>query len=374
VLAAVAFINPGSAQAQTPFSTGNIAVYSKGSGAAALGNTATQINIVELSSSTLNQPTPVQTVNISTPLDLWTSGTATSTGYLKLSPNNSLTFTGHVGVGSGNINTNTARAAAAINLATGAASLATTYTGTSGNQTRSAVTSNGTDYYIADQGGIFQNGGAAPALLGNFRGTQIINNQSYVGQQSGTATNIQVSATNPALPGGAAPTITGLAGLTNSTTVQDFILLSTTGGAPDLLYTSTTTGINKFSFDGTNWVAQGSTAITGGTFGITARLNAISGFDIFYTTGSGATAANRLEFQTDSAAFNATIALGGANVLYTAPANTTLAGIALTGASVAVPEPTAYALVGLTLMSAGGIMLYRRRQQAVVAKARFGRC
>ncbi|HMO35937.1 MAG TPA: PEP-CTERM sorting domain-containing protein [Gemmatales bacterium] len=361
VLAALVFAVPGNLLAQSPFNFGNIAVYSKGSGATSLGNTATQINILELSSTVLNQAAPVQTIDVSTPLNLWTSGTATSTGYLKLSPNGSLTFTGHVGQGTGNINANINRAAAAISIADGVPTIGTTYTGQTGNQTRAAVTHNGIDYYVADQGGIYQNGGATAALAGNFRGLQIINNQTYIGQQSGNTSNIQVSSVNPPLPSAGAPTITGLPGLTNSNTVNDFILLSSTGegGPVDLLYTSTSTGINKFSFDGTDWIARGSATVTGGVFGITASINPAGGFNIFYTTGTGSTAANRLEFQTDSALFDSNISLGGANILYTAPANTTLAGVAL-----AVPEPTTYALIGVNLLGAGAVEWRRRRKLA----------
>ena len=377
LLTALAVLLPGPLSAQSAFTFGNIAVFSKGNGNDPLNNQATQINILELSSTVLNQATPVQTIDVSTPLNLWTSGTANTPAYLKLSPNGSLTFTGHVGQSTGgqNINTVVSRAAAAISIANGVPTIGTTYTGIGGNQTRSAITNDGVNYYIIDQGGIYRNGDTSPALAGNFRTGQIINNQSYVSMTSSSSTSIVVNSIDPALPSSpGSVSIAGLPGLTNDNNTNDFILLSSTGegGPVDLLYTTASGGANpgirKFSFDGTNWISRGSANITGGAFGITARINPLGGFDIFYTTGNGASVGNRLEFQTDSSLFDQNISLGGANILYTAPANTTLAGVAL-----AVPEPTTYALVGLTLVGAGAVGLQRRRQLSGMAKARFRR-
>src|SRR5205814_9266872 len=81
-----------------PFIPGDLAVYQVGPLVpdGTLTNAGTPINIIELSPSVPGQPAPVQTIPISTQASpLFTSGSAGTTGILRNSTGNLLTFTGH---------------------------------------------------------------------------------------------------------------------------------------------------------------------------------------------------------------------------------------------------------------------------------------
>src|SRR5207253_2958129 len=90
------------------------------------------------------------------------------------------------------------------------------------NQTRGTTSLNNTNWFIGDQNGVYTNGATSPSPSGNFRSIKSFGGTAYVLQQSSTTTNIVVS-TVSAPSGGA---ITGLPGLTNNTTAQDFYLIS----------------------------------------------------------------------------------------------------------------------------------------------------
>jgi hypothetical protein len=344
-----------------PFIPGDLAVYQVGPLVpnGTLTNSATPINIIELSPSIAGQAAPVQTISISTQAaPLFTSGTASSTGILRNPTGSLLTFTGHtVAAAAGtNQNTITARGVGTLDLA-GNYNLATTYTGISGNQTRAAITNNGVDYYVGDQGGIYGNGNAAPEFAGNVRSLGYFGGQTYALQQSSTATNIVVSSVSPSQPQNGGPvTLTGLPGLSNSSTAQDFYMLSsgTQGPSMDTLYVTTTTGLAKFSFDGAIWTARGTAAVPNGAYGIAALPDGAGGVQMYLTTGNGI--GTNVVAVDDSAGFNSNINLGAITTLYTVPAGTTATfrGIAL------VPEPAGVALI---VLGAAG-MLARRRGRA----------
>jgi trimeric autotransporter adhesin len=340
-----------------PFIPGDLAVYQVGPLVpnGTLTNSATPINIIELSPTVAAQATPVQTISISTQASpLYTSGTASSTGILRNSTGNLLTFTGHtVPAATGtNENTITARGVGTLDMA-GNYNLATTYTGISGNQTRSAITANGSDYYIGDQGGVYGNGNIAPEFAGNVRSLGYFGGQTYALQQSSTATTIVVSSLSPSQPQNSGPvTLTGLPGLSNSSTAQDFYMLSsgTQGATIDTLYITTTTGVAKFSLEGGTWTARGTAGVAGGAYGIAAQPDGTGGVELYLTTGNGTgTSVVALD---DLAGFNSNFNAGTTTTLYTVPAGTTatLRGIAL------VPEPAG---MGLMLLAVG--MLGRRR-------------
>jgi trimeric autotransporter adhesin len=341
------------AQAQTVFTPGNLITLQADS-----VTTNTTIHLLELSPTVAGQTSPINSFAVPTtgPNALFTSGSATSNGYLRNSPDGSLNFTGHTNNGGGtvNINTITARAVGRYTF-DGNFAVVAPYTGSSGNQTRSAVTADGVNYYIGDQNGVYLNGGTAPALGATVRGMQILGGQSYITQNSTTA--ILASALNPALPPtSGSVTATPLPGLTASSTLQDayFLATGTQGANPDLLYVATTSGISKFSFDGSTWTARGNAAIAGGEFGLAASV-AGGGVNLYYTSGSGATAANNVATVFDASAFNANINLGSPTVLFTAPAGTTLKGIAFSP----VPEPTA--ILAICGAGFGAAMWVRRR-------------
>lgn len=290
--------------------------------------------IVELNTTT-PASNPVQTIAIpGTGVDAFRfSGSATSTGYLATTNDGTLlAFTGANSADTtSNVNTLNPRAVGTID---GAGSIVkqTTYTGSSGNQTRSATSQNNSAWAVADQGGVYTNGAAAASPTGNFRGLKSFGGTFYIGQASSAGATIQVG-TLSAVSGG---TFTGLPGLTNNAAHQDFYLISSgdNGAAFDVLYvvsaTSNTAGtIAKFSLVAGTWTANGTYTTTFGGFGIAAADNG-SGALVYVTTGQGALTANSVIKLTDTAGYNVAITISTpSNVtLYTTAAGTIIKGVA----------------------------------------------
>ncbi len=338
----------------TVFGVGDLVVFQAGDGTATLGNNS-PFSIIELTTAA-GQASPVQSYAVSTNNNQWTSATATSTGYLNLTEDrSSVLFDAHIGRGAAsspfpNANTILPRGVGSINGA-GSYSLLGTYTGASGSQARTAALANNGNLFIGDQGGMYASGGTTPTLAVNSRNMHTFGGTSFVLQQSSVVTTIVVSSI-----GGtpAAPTVTGLTGLTNSNTAVDFDRVASAGDANyDLLYLSTTTGISKFQNVGGTWTARGTAAVTGGLFGLAARLDPAGGVDLFATTGAGANNANSVTAFLDTSAPGANITLGTGSVLFTTPSNTTLKGIELAP----VPAPGSLAFLGLA-----GLAARRRRR------------
>ena len=343
----------------------DLVVFQQGDSGDAATTAATDLNIVEVNPALTSQTTPVQTFAISSQASgALETASAASEGSLTLSNNNTLvTFAGYVGsVATEADEAN--RAAGAINAA-GVYTEGATYTGlTTGNQTRSAFSPDGVNYYFGDKGGMYAGGGTTPVNANNVRSIKGFGSNTYVLQASSTTTNILLSTASPATPNGQSPvTLTGLPGLVNNNNVVDFALLSSGAqgaGVPDTLYvTSTQTGgtggILKFGFNGTTWVAEGNDTSLGLTVsGITAASNGAGGANLFVTTSA---AAGVLEEVTDSAGPLSTISDSTARVIYTAPSGTDLRGVAF--APVTTPEP---GTAGLLLIG-GGIMALRRRRR-----------
>ncbi|HZZ29640.1 MAG TPA: PEP-CTERM sorting domain-containing protein [Pirellulales bacterium] len=330
----------------TPFTQGDLAIYQ----ADASANNST-FSIVEINTTTANQ-TAVQTISINgttTPNELRTSGTASSNGLLALSADRSLlAFTGHNSTTtSANANTLNPRGVGTLD-ANGNYNLATTYTGTSGNQTRGATTLDNSNWFISDQGGIYTNGSIGASPSGNTRGIKAFGGTVYALQQSATAAVIaSVSATS----GG---TLTAVSGLPANNNATDFYMLSSANnGTYDELYvasgTGNGTGISKFSLVSGTWTANGTAAVTGGVYGIAAALDPLGGEDLYVTTGNGGANNSVLKF-VDSAGFNSSITVGTPTTLFTAPSGAIDKGIEFV--PIPVPEPAALvlALVGLAAM------------------------
>lgn len=314
--------------ANAPFTGANLVVLSADNASA----NNTTFSIIELRTNTAAQ-TPVQTISIngtSGPNALRTSGSASSTGYLANSDDGTLVlFTAHNSTSSGvNANTITARGVGTLNT-NAVFNLATTYTGTSGNQTRGATTANNSLFFIGDQNGFYTNGTAAAVTSGNYRSVKSFGGTAYIFTASTTV--VPVSTVNPA------GTITALPGLANgAASRQDFYLVSSgsNGSTYDVLYvldtTSATAGtILKYSLVGGSWTANGSYTTTFGGFGLCA-VKSGTGATLFVTTGTGATAANNLIRLTDTNGFNASIGINTPDnvTLYTAATGTTIKGVA----------------------------------------------
>ena len=341
---------PG-AWAQNP-APGNLIVLQAAASAA-----NTTASFVEINPSLTAQTAPVQSIPISgTGADaIRISGSATSTAYLSRTNDGSLVTL--MGVNSTNIsaNVNTLNPRAVVTLnASGSVAIATTYTGTSGNQTRSATSLNNTNWFIADQNGLYTNGSTSASPSGNLRGIKAFGGTVYVGLASTTSPLVS---TVSAPSGGS---ITGLMGLPNGTTnFQDFYLIQSgdNGSTYDVLYTisatSATAGtIAKFSLVSGSWTANGTYTTTFGGFGLSAQ-DFGNGAKLYVTTGTGASVNNSVIQLTDAAGYNNNIGITTTNnlTLFTTATGTILKGIAF--APVA-PCPTITAtLTGTTTICTG---------------------
>lgn len=336
------------ATAQT-FTPGNIAVI------VAASNTAnnTTSSIVELNTTTAGQ-SAVNTYTVDGTV-LRFSGSATSTMYLANTNDGTLiSFNGGATSStSGNINTVIPRGIGTFNNV-GTFSVATTYSGTSGNQTRGSSSLNNTTWYIGDQGGVYSNGTTSASPTGNIRPVKAFGGNVYVASASATATVTQVSTLSAPTAG----TITGLPGLTNNASLQDFYMISSgaNGSTYDILYvlsaTSNTVGsITKYSLVSGTWTSNGSYTTTFGGFGIAAAVGG-NGAYIYVSEGLGALAANRVIKVTDAAGYNAAINITTANnlTLYTTAAGTTIKGVAFAPCSVA---PTSVSAASNSAICAG---------------------
>jgi hypothetical protein len=307
------------------FTAGDIAVFQT---ASATANNTTGA-VLDLSSTVPAQTTPANTYTINGTTGanvLRFSGSATSTCYLSSTDDNSLlVFTGlNSTTTSGNSNLLLPRGVGTLN-ASGTFNMATTYTGGSGDQPRCATSTNNSNWYIADQGGLYTNGASTVSPSGNFRSIRSFGGIVYVSAAAQIGT---IAATTGS-------TVTALPGLTVANLVDFYMIQSGTNGTTyDVLYvlTGTTANANvisKYSLVSGSWTANGTYTTTFGGFSLLARSTG-SGATLFSTSGGGATAANSVIKLQDVAGFNSTISIITANnvTLYTTPAGTTLKGIA----------------------------------------------
>ena len=175
--------------------------------------------------------------------------------------------------------------------------LPTTYTGTSGNQTRGASTLDDSNWYIGDQGGIYTNGTTRRQPERQFPGREDLRRNRL--RLHGFRLQPSPSGTLSA-PSGS--TFTPLPGLPDGTTnAQDFYLIQSgsNGSTFDVLYvlsaSSATAGtIAKYSLVSGSWTANGSYTTSFGGFGLAAANNGSGGASLYVTTGTGATTANQV--------------------------------------------------------------------------------
>lgn len=342
---------PNHCSAQTAFTQGNLVVIRT----ATVTNNTTA-SLLEVNKTGVLQ-TPIQSLDVLPGVNglaandsIRVSASATSSLYASNSADGTLfLLTGHRSTVTGsNANTILPRAVITLNNA-GTLNVATTYTGTSGNQTRCVTTLNNTNFYIADQGGMFTNGTSAASPVVNVRGSKAFGDTVYLGFNSTSTPQV---ATLSAITGG---TVNGLPGLINNNTFQDFYMISSgvNGTAFDILYitsnTSATAGsISKFSLVSGSWVANGSYTTTFGGFGIAAE-RVCGGAHLFVTSGNGATAANSLYRLFDESGYNQPIAITTANniILHSTPAGTTLKGVAF------APRPNCSPSTAATMVAGG---------------------
>ena len=189
---------------------------------------------------------------------------------------------------SANVNTLNPRAVGTFS-SVGIFNLATTYTGTSGNQTRAASSLDNATWFIGDQGGVYSNGSSAASPTGNIRSVKPFGGVMYGFTASATLAPVF---TISAATGGTLTSLPGLA--SGASTRQDFYLISSgsNGINFDVLYvldatTNTAGTIFKYSLVSGSWVANGSYTTAFGGFGMAAKT-AGTGANIYVSTGLGA--------------------------------------------------------------------------------------
>jgi hypothetical protein len=326
------------------FTKGNIVVYRVGDGVIALTNTGSAVFLDEYTRTgvlmqSLAMPTNVTGGN----RPLIASGTATSEGLFTLSVNGRcLALTGY-GTTPGGATVLNSSSAASIPRVAGVVNYdgaidTTTALGdySSGNNPRSAVTTDGTNIWVA--GG---KGGVRYTTRGSTSSTLVSTNLDNVRQVNGFGGQLYASTQSGA-------NRLGIIGSGMPTSGQSFVNLpgySTSEGAPnaffmadlnhdgtnDTLYVAdSTAGIQKYSLVGGLWTTNGVVAVSG-YFGITG-----------YVTGTKAdlyaTSASKLDHLTDYSGFNGAFS-GVPSTLASASSNTVFRGVAPSPGAPPPPPP-----------------------------------
>ncbi|HWB11051.1 MAG TPA: Ig-like domain repeat protein [Pirellulales bacterium] len=234
--------------------------------------------------------------------------------------------------------------------------LQTMYTGTSGNQARSATSLDDSNFFITDKGGLYTNGATGGSLT-----TNILDARSFGGTVYVSSTKASVGVSTVLSP--TASSLSGLPGLSADGNIQDFYLIQSGqhGSSYDMLYTldqgKSAATINKFSLVNGSWTANGSFSLAGNATAMIAANNGSGGAYLYVVTTAQA-ADNSVLRLTDAAGYNATVSINTSNnvTLYTASGSDTLKGldfVPIAAGAPTVSSPTKSA-VGINSATLGG--------------------
>ncbi|HEV2692178.1 MAG TPA: hypothetical protein VG347_04720, partial [Verrucomicrobiae bacterium] len=310
LLAAAGCLLPAPLTRAAGFSPGNLAVeYCPNNSSA-----STTFAILELSPNTAGQSAPVNSNSIpSTGASaLRQSASAGTTGYLSTTADGTLlVFTAFEdATGVSDETTILPRGVATLDSSTNY-TLQSSYTGTSGSQTRGATSLDNKTWLIADKGGVYTNGASAPVNVTNVIDAKAFGSTVYFLSQKSTTVISALSAD--------ATSLNLMTDLPADAATADFYLVSSgNNGTYDVLYyideTSASAGtIFKYSLVGGTWTANGSYTTSFGGDGLCAALNGSGGTYLYVTTGKGGTSANKVIKLNDTAGYNATLAITTAN-------------------------------------------------------------
>jgi hypothetical protein len=373
--AAHAVIN-STAASFTPITPGNVVVYRVGDGAATvLSNAAMPVFVDEFSPT----GTLIQTIALPSAAGggtlLTASGTATSEGLLTVSPDGRyITITGYnaalgtTGVAS-TATTAVARSIAVLDAFSGTTAYATT-TSFSGNNIRSAVSSNGTDIWAT--GG---NTGVVNTITGatgagtivansttNLRQSNIFDGQLYA--STGSGSTLRLATVGTGLPTTTGQTFANIPGFATSGSPYAFFFadLSSSVSGVDTLYVAAddAAALTKYSLVSGSWVSNGVVGTDEDYRGVTGLFDASGNVQLYITRKGGSAAAGGGELLSllDTSGYNGAFA-GTPSLLSSALTSTTAGSFntAFRGVGVIVPAPGASALLGI-----GGLLLARRRR------------
>jgi hypothetical protein len=377
--------------AAATFTAGDVVVYRVGDGTGSLVNTGNQIFLDEYTpTGTLVQSIPMPVVASGANKPLVASGTATSEGLLTRSPDGAhLALTGYgstLPAASSLSGTTSASVPRVVGLvdSTGTVDTTTALSDfSSGNNPRSAVTTDGNDIWIGGAStGIAKTtkGSTTSTSLGttpvaNIRQVNVfagpsVSAQLYSSDSSGST--VRLGTVGSGLPTTSPQTITNLPGFPTSGSPYAFVLLSVGGGsAPDTLYVAedTTSGglIQKFGLASGTWAAEG-TVTAAAVRGLTASVSGSTVTLFGATGGSTASGGGSLYKFTDSTGL-AGVVSGSVSTIATAATNEAFRGVAFAPVAPGqppvtpeIPYPTILAVAGLGI---GGIVLALRQRTAL---------
>lgn len=360
------FVLAGAAAAASaaPITQGNLVIYRVGTGAASLTSAAQAVFVDEYTpTGTLVQSIALPTTVSGSNRRITASGTATSEGFLTVSPGGQyVTVTGYdASTGTTSVASTVAssvnRVVGVISTNTGTVSSNTTLTAFSGNNVRSAFTSNGTDIWAtgAGSGVIYTTAGSSGAgtaistTVTNLRQINAFGDQLYVSTGSGTA--VRLGSVGSGLPTTSGQTTSNLPGFPTAGSPYAFVffdLSSTVAGVDTLYVADDAAGLQKYSLVSGSWTLNGTIGAAADLYrGLTGTI--VNGQVQLFATrlgGSGAAGGGQLVSLGDASGYNGAFS-GTPTLLATASANTAFRGVAY------VPTPGAAALVGLGLVAAG---------------------
>lgn len=240
----------------------------------------------------------------------------------------------------------------------------------SGNNIRSATSTNGTAIWVAGAAG-----SPAYTTLGSSTATQISTTNASLRQvhvfgtqlfaSSGSGTTTRLGSVGSGTPTTSPQTITSLTGFPTSGSPYSYFFADLDGvPGDDTLYVADDVGsIQKWSLVAGSWSAKG-TITAAGVRGLTGSVSG-SNVTLFVTYG-GLSLQNTLATLTDTTGYNATIA-GSLSTLATASPNTVFRGVVFTPAvapGTEVPEAPVNVLLALSaiaVLGGGAVVMNRRR-------------
>jgi hypothetical protein len=329
------------------FTAGNIVVYRVGDSSAALSSGATSVFLDEYTPLGVRvQSIPLPTTVNGANRRVTASGTATSEGLITRSTDGRfLLATGYdttVGAASitGIAGSTLRRTVAVVDNAGNVNSTTALPDFASGSNPRGAASPDGVNLWLTGgAGGVrYATVGASSSTavtsdITNLRAVHIFNGQLYISTASGSA--VRVGTVGTGLPTTTGQTTTNLPGFPTTTSPYQFFFADLNPAIPgvDVLYVAddaAATGIQKYSYTGSTWVANGNLVPTpSGTRGLTGVVTGTS--VTLYTT-----TINALYALVDASGYNNNIT-GAFTSLASAPTNTAFRGVALAPTAVALP-------------------------------------
>ncbi len=339
---ALALAFAAQAQASTGFSAGDVVVYRVGTGSGVLSSSATPVFLDEFEpSGALVETVALPTATSGSNKPLLASGSAGSEGLLTLSADgNYLMASGYdASVGTAKVaetsSSSVPRTVARVSAA-GEVDTTTALTdAASGNNPRSATSSDGTNIWFGGAaGGIRYTtlGSSTSTSLNepdkNVRGVSIFDGQLYTSADPTKAGALTIAAVGSGLPTTGAQTISNLtfSAAPKQPYAYSFLTLGL-GPGPDTLYVADNEAgaVIKYGLLGGTWTKEGSVAVAS-VSGLTAN-DAGGTVSIFATSSGSEGKAGTLYEITDTSGVGGPLS-GAANAIATAPANEAFRGVA----------------------------------------------